>query len=149
MFSLLSTSPPAVHFSSVDRLVVADKLPHLLLYGPPGTGKTSTIIAMAKKMYGGGNKYKNMTLELNASDDRGIAVVRREIQDFASTKRIFSHAFTSSNGSGSGSVKLVILDECDAMTKDAQYALRRSKSYLHWTLHNFVISVLSSKSIGL
>ena len=68
---------------------------------------------MAKQLYGP-QEYKNMTLELNASDDRGIAVVRHEVQDFASTRRIFS------NG-----VKLVILDECDAMTKDAQYALRR------------------------
>ena len=68
---------------------------------------------MAKQLYGP-QEYKNMTLELNASDDRGIAVVRQEVQDFASTRRIFS------NG-----VKLVILDECDAMTKDAQYALRR------------------------
>eukprot|EP00197_Chlamydomonas_leiostraca_P012362 CAMPEP_0202872782 /NCGR_PEP_ID=MMETSP1391-20130828/21999_1 /ASSEMBLY_ACC=CAM_ASM_000867 /TAXON_ID=1034604 /ORGANISM="Chlamydomonas leiostraca, Strain SAG 11-49" /LENGTH=182 /DNA_ID=CAMNT_0049553911 /DNA_START=105 /DNA_END=649 /DNA_ORIENTATION=+ len=55
-----------------------------------------------------------MTLELNASDERGIDVVRQEIQDFASTKTIFSNKF-----------KLVILDECDAMTKDAQFALRR------------------------
>ncbi|CAL6314620.1 unnamed protein product [Bathycoccus prasinos] len=54
-----------------------------------------------------------MTLELNASDDRGIAVVRNEIQDFASTKRSFE------------GFKLVILDECDSMTKDAQFALRR------------------------
>ena len=69
---------------------------------------------MAKQLYGK-QAYRNMTLELNASDDRGIAVVRQEIQEFASTRRIFSSG-----------VKLVILDECDAMTKDAQYALRRS-----------------------
>lgn len=55
-----------------------------------------------------------MTLELNASDDRGISVVRQEIQDFASTKSVFSSTF-----------KLIVLDECDAMTKDAQFALRR------------------------
>ena len=55
-----------------------------------------------------------MTLELNASDDRGINIVRDQIKDFASTKRIFSSGF-----------KLIILDECDAMTKDAQFALRR------------------------
>ncbi|KAF5841986.1 P-loop containing nucleoside triphosphate hydrolase protein [Dunaliella salina] len=57
---------------------------------------------------------QNMTLELNASDERGIQVVRQEIQDFASTKTIFSNKF-----------KLIILDECDAMTRDAQFALRR------------------------
>ena len=100
--------------SSVGQLASANRLPHLLLYGPPGTGKTSTILAMAKQLYGK-QAYRNMTLELNASDDRGIAVVRQEIQEFASTRRIFSSG-----------VKLVILDECDAMTKDAQYALRRS-----------------------
>lgn len=54
------------------RLVDSDNLPHLLLYGPPGTGKTSTICACAKRMYK--EKYKSMTLELNASDSRGIDV---------------------------------------------------------------------------
>jgi replication factor C subunit 3/5 len=77
-----------------------------------GTGKTSTVLAIARQLYGS-NKH-NMTLELNASDDRGISVVRQEIQDFASTKSVFSKSF-----------KLIILDECDAMTKDAQFALRR------------------------
>lgn len=61
-------------------------MPHLLLYGPPGTGKTSTILAVARQMYG--QSFRNMILELNASDDRGIEVVRRQIQDFASTQSI-------------------------------------------------------------
>lgn len=90
-------------------------MPHLLLYGPPGTGKTSTILAVARKLYGA--QYQNMILELNASDDRGIDVVRQQIQDFASTQ---SFSF-----SAKASVKLVLLDEADAMTKDAQFALRR------------------------
>jgi replication factor C subunit 3/5 len=94
------------------RLIESNKLPHLLFHGPPGTGKTSTIIACAKKMYGA--NYSSMTLELNASDDRGIDVVRDQIKEFAGTKKLFS------NG-----VKLVILDEADAMTSDAQSALRR------------------------
>ena len=75
--------PPA----PVSRLTKEDRLPHLLLYGPPGTGKTSTILALARSLYGASSR--NMTLELNASDERGIDVVREQIQDFASTKRIF------------------------------------------------------------
>ncbi|XP_074309395.1 replication factor C subunit 3 [Silene latifolia] len=100
---------------TIDRLTSENKLPHLLLYGPPGTGKTSTILAVARKLYG--NHFHNMILELNASDDRGIDVVRQQIQDFAST-----HSFSFG---AKAHVKLVLLDEADAMTKDAQFALRR------------------------
>ncbi|KAK1301345.1 hypothetical protein QJS10_CPB12g01517 [Acorus calamus] len=100
---------------TIDRLTNENRLPHLLLYGPPGTGKTSTILAVARKLYGA--QYSNMILELNASDDRGIGVVRQQIQDFASTQ---SFSFGTK-----ASVKLVLLDEADAMTKDAQFALRR------------------------
>ncbi|VEU19672.1 DEKNAAC100364 [Brettanomyces naardenensis] len=88
------------------------RIPHLLFYGPPGSGKTSTIIALAREIYG--KSYKNMVLELNASDDRGIDVVRDRIKNFASTRQIFSSGF-----------KLIILDEADAMTNTAQNALRR------------------------
>jgi replication factor C subunit 3/5 len=99
--------------NSITNLIDNDNLPHLLLYGPPGTGKTSTIVAAAKRMYGA-SKYSSMTLELNASDARGIDVVRNEIKEFAGTKQLFSKG-----------VKLIILDEADAMTSDAQFALRR------------------------
>ncbi|KAK7353195.1 hypothetical protein VNO80_18635 [Phaseolus coccineus] len=100
---------------TIDRLTTENRLPHLLLYGPPGTGKTSTILAVARKLYG--SRFRNMILELNASDDRGIDVVRQQIQDFASTQSLsFGVKY---------SVKLVLLDEADAMTKDAQFALRR------------------------
>ena len=75
-----------LNFSVVDRLTTENRLPHLLLYGPPGTGKTSTILAVARKLYG--SQYQNMILELNASDDRGIDVVRQQIQDFASTQSL-------------------------------------------------------------
>lgn len=60
------------------------RLPHLLLYGPPGTGKTSTVLALARRIYGAKN-MRQMVLELNASDDRGIDVVREQIKTFAST----------------------------------------------------------------
>ena len=97
----------------ITTMIDSDNLPHLLLYGPPGTGKTSTIVAAAKRMYGA-SKYSSMTLELNASDARGINVVRNEIKEFAGTQQLFSKG-----------VKLIILDEADAMTSDAQFALRR------------------------
>eukprot|EP01128_Nolandella_sp_AFSM9_P007442 TRINITY_DN407_c1_g1_i1.p1 TRINITY_DN407_c1_g1~~TRINITY_DN407_c1_g1_i1.p1 ORF type:complete len:379 (+),score=86.19 TRINITY_DN407_c1_g1_i1:101-1138(+) len=98
--------------TTLNKLVDSGQLPHLLFYGPPGTGKTSTILALAKKMNGA--NYHNLILELNASDDRKIRVVREEIKDFASTRLIFSSG-----------LKLIVLDEADAMTNDAQAALRR------------------------
>lgn len=108
----LRTPRPCVTYSTVNRLISANKLPHLLFYGPPGTGKTSTILACARQLYG--PKFQAMTLELNASDDRGINVVRNQIKSFAGTQKLFSTG-----------VKLVILDEADAMSADAQFALRR------------------------
>ncbi|KAI9299613.1 YNL290Wp-like protein [Cunninghamella echinulata] len=89
-----------------------NRLPHLLFYGPPGTGKTTTILACARQIYG--EKFQSSILELNASDDRGIDVVREQIKNFASTRTIYSSGF-----------KLIILDECDNMTNQAQSALRR------------------------
>ncbi|CAI2375344.1 unnamed protein product [Moneuplotes crassus] len=97
---------------TVCKFVDERKLPHLLFHGPPGTGKTSCILAIAKKMYG--KHYHNMILELNASDERGISVVRDKIKAFCSTQQIINKG-----------LKLVILDECDAITSAAQFALRR------------------------
>uniref|UniRef100_A0A8C5LNT6 Activator 1 subunit 5 n=1 Tax=Leptobrachium leishanense TaxID=445787 RepID=A0A8C5LNT6_9ANUR len=99
--------------STIQRFISEDQLPHLLLYGPPGTGKTSTILACAKQLYKD-KAFNSMVLELNASDDRGIDIVRGPILSFSSTRTIFKKGF-----------KLVILDEADAMTQDAQNALRR------------------------
>ncbi|KAL8962198.1 MAG: hypothetical protein Q9193_001366 [Seirophora villosa] len=109
--------------ATITKFVDSNRLPHLLLYGPPGTGKTSTILALARRIYGVKN-MRQMVLELNASDDRGIDVVREQIKTFASTKQIFTAAPTSDTASIS-SFKLIILDEADAMTSTAQMALRR------------------------
>jgi len=98
---------------TLTKFMKNDQLPHLLFYGPPGTGKTSTILAAAKQLYSP-SEFSAMVLELNASDDRGIGVVRDQILSFASTKTIFNKGY-----------KLIVLDEADAMTNDAQNALRR------------------------
>lgn len=111
--------------ATINKFVDANRLPHLLLYGPPGTGKTSTVLALARRIYGGKN-MRQMVLELNASDDRGIDVVREQIKTFSSTKQIFAGAFDKSAASESiANFKLIILDEADAMTSTAQMALRR------------------------
>lgn len=98
---------------TIKRYISLGELPHLLFYGPAGTGKTSTILALAKQMYTP-SEMRGCVLELNASDDRGIDIVRDEIQTFVSTQTLHKKA-----------VKLIILDEADAMTTDAQNALRR------------------------
>ncbi|TGO63684.1 hypothetical protein BCON_0011g00240 [Botryotinia convoluta] len=107
--------------ATINKFVDTNRLPHLLFYGPPGTGKTSTILALARRIYGSKN-MRQMVLELNASDDRGIDVVREQIKTFASTKQIFA---SKSSSTSPGAYKLIILDEADAMTSTAQMALRR------------------------
>lgn len=109
--------------ATINKFVDSNRLPHLLLYGPPGTGKTSTILALARRIYGAAN-MRQMVLELNASDDRGIDVVREQIKTFASTKQIFMGG-GAAKGSSMAGFKLIILDEADAMTNTAQMALRR------------------------
>ncbi|GAA6020175.1 hypothetical protein JCM8202_002563 [Rhodotorula sphaerocarpa] len=103
--------------STIDQFISKNRVPHLLFYGPPGTGKTSTILAVARKIYGSGALLRNNCLELNASDDRGIDVVREQIKNFASTRM--------QGGGGMAGFKLIILDEADMMTSAAQSALRR------------------------
>ena len=96
------------------NIVTQNKFPNLHFYGPPGTGKTTTIINLINKYQ---EKYdqknKGLKIHLNASDDRGIDVIRNQINQFVNTKTLF----------GNG-LKFVILDEVDYMTKNAQQALR-------------------------
>lgn len=110
--------------SVLEKTVHSDNLPHMLFYGPPGTGKTSTILALAKDLYGP-ELFKSRVLELNASDDRGISVVRDKIKSFSRTV-VSSASETTKHKYPAPEFKIIILDEADMMTQDAQSALRRT-----------------------
>ncbi|KAF8232335.1 P-loop containing nucleoside triphosphate hydrolase protein [Tricholoma matsutake] len=107
----------------LQKTLTSTNLPHMLFYGPPGTGKTSTILALARQLFGPDN-FRERVLELNASDERGIGIVRNKIKDFA---RQTPRAQKASDGKSypCPPYKIIILDEADSMTQDAQGALRR------------------------
>ena len=90
-------------------------IPHLIFFGPSGCGKTSTILALAKELFG--NNYKERIIELNASDERGINMIRDKIKVYAKQ--------SVSNLKDAPPWKIIILDEADTMTPDSQFALRR------------------------
>jgi len=96
----------------------------MLFYGPPGTGKTSTILALAKELYGP-DLYRTRVLELNASDERGISIVRDKIKNFARMQLSIPTASQKAQYP-CPPYKIIILDEADSMTQDAQSALRRT-----------------------
>jgi replication factor C subunit 3/5 len=98
--------------NSLKNIFDGGSFPHLLFYGGSGSGKTSTILAILNDYFG--KKKKLMVMRLDASDDRGINSVREEIKGFAEKKNYFSKG-----------IKVIILDEADSMTFDAQFALRR------------------------
>ena len=100
--------------SRLKNFVKDRNLPHLLFVGPPGVGKTTSILALAQDLYGPG--YRSFILELNASDERGIDVIREKVKNFARTAAISSEV----------SFKILIMDEADSLTSAAQHALRRT-----------------------
>ena len=103
----------------LNNIVLTKEMPHLLFYGSPGIGKTTAILALCIELYGLEKFYDNV-LELNASDERGINVVRNKIITFARLK-----IGTADPNYPCPQFKIIILDEAEAMTKDAQSALRK------------------------
>jgi replication factor C small subunit len=100
--------------SWLKNFVKERNLPHLLFVGPAGIGKTTSILALSRDLYGPG--YRNYILELNASDERGIDVIREKVKNFARTAAIASEV----------PFKILIMDEADSLTSAAQHALRRT-----------------------
>ncbi|KAF5324823.1 hypothetical protein D9611_004210 [Ephemerocybe angulata] len=108
----------------LQKTLTSANLPHMLFYGPPGTGKTSTILALSRQLFGPDN-FRNRVLELNASDERGIAIVREKVKNFARQTPRAQAVSSDGKTYPCPPYKIIILDEADSMTQDAQGALRR------------------------
>jgi replication factor C small subunit len=119
--------------SKVKAFVEKKNMPHLLFSGPAGVGKTTLALIIARELFG--DDWKSNVLELNASDERGIDVIRNKVKDFAKTKSLSENPF-----------KIIYLDECDALTREAQQALRRTmENYTKST--RFILSCNYSSKI--
>ncbi|RMD46173.1 replication factor C small subunit [Candidatus Pacearchaeota archaeon] len=117
----------------VKSLVNSLNIPHLLFAGPAGTGKSTLALIIVRQLFG--DSWRENYLELNASDERGIDVIRQKVKDFARTKAIGNVPF-----------KVIFLDEADALTREAQQALRRTMENFTSTCR-FILSCNYSSKI--
>ncbi|MBI2655523.1 replication factor C small subunit [Candidatus Woesearchaeota archaeon] len=118
----------------VKAFVEQQNLPHLMFAGPAGVGKSTLAIVTAKKLFG--QQWRQNFLELNASDTRGIDTIRQNVKDFARTRAI-----------GDAPFKIIFLDEADALTREAQQALRRTMENYTQTCRFILSCNYSSKII--
>jgi len=121
----------------IERLSTYSKtrsMPHMLFAGPAGSGKTTCAIALARELYG--ERWRDSLIELNASDERGIDIVRGKIKDFARAASL-----------GGSDFKIIFLDEADSLTTDAQAALRRTMERYTQTCRFILSCNYSSKII--
>ena len=120
--------------SKVKAFVAQRNMPHLMFSGPAGVGKTTISLVIAHELFG--DSWHQNFLELNASDERGIDIIRNKVKDFARTKAIGDVPF-----------KIIYLDECDALTSEAQQALRRTMENYTQTCRFILSCNYSSKII--
>ena len=122
--------------SLLENILNNNYFPNLLLYGPPGTGKTTTIINLINRYQEINNeKSKELIVHLNASDDRGIDIIRNQINQFVNSKTLFTKG-----------LKFIILDEVDYMTKNAQIAMKNLLQTYQCNVRFFLILIYQLKN---